>query len=150
MKTFVLILTLLFGVSSISICQEKKIPRKQVPASVIKAFKSTYPNAKIKGTNKEIKDGVTYFEIESKDGKVSRDILYTHEGTVSEIEEIISADQLPQPVTDVLTKSYLNKKVVSVEKNIQGSETTYEVILQNGKKKQEVIFSPVGNILNNK
>ena len=150
MKTYFLVLILIIGFSSDSLSQERKISRKQVPAAVINAFKSTYPKAKIKGTNIETKDGSAYYEIESKDGKTSRDVLYTKEGKVSEIEEIISADELPQPVMDALAKNYSSGKVKSIEKNIQGAITTYEVILQNGKKKTELVFSADGNITNNK
>ncbi len=150
MKTYFLALILIIGISSNSMSQEMKISRKQVPAPVLNSFKSTYPKAKIKGTNIETKEGVSYYEIESKEGKTSRDVLYTKDGKVTEIEEMISADQLPQPIMEALTKNYSTAKVKSIEKNIQGVVTTYEVILQNGKKKTELVFSADGNITNTK
>ena len=150
MKTYFFALAIIIGIASTCFSQEMKISRKQVPAAVIKAFKTTYPKAKIKGTNIETKHGVTYYEIESKDGKIKRDVLYSKEGKVSEIEEMISADQLPQPVIDALTKNYSGQKVQAIEKNIQGAVTTYEVMLQTGKKKTEIIFSADGSITNNK
>ena len=150
MKTFFFTLILIISISSVSLSQEIKISRKQVPAAVIKAFKGTYPKARIKGTNIETKEGIAFYEIESKDGKISRDVLYTKDGKVSEIEEMISADQLPQPVMNALTKNYSSAKVKSIEKNTQGAVTTYEVVLQNGKKKTEVVFSADGNIVNTK
>ena len=150
MKTYFLSLLLIIILSSVSYSQEMRISRKQVPAAVINAFKIAYPKAKIKGTNIETKEGIAYYEIESKDGKTSRDVLYTKDGTVSEIEEIISTDQLPQPIMDALTKNHSNGKIKSIEKNIQGTVTTYEVILLSGKKKTELVFSTDGNIINNK
>lgn len=150
MKTYFFVLLFLIGVSSTSISREMKISRKQVPASVLNSFKSTYPKAKIKGTNIETKEGVAYYEIESKEGKTKRDVLYSKDGKVMEIEEMISADQLPQQVMEALTKNYSNAKVKSIEKNIQGVVTTYEVILQNGKKKTEIVFSADGKITNTK
>jgi ABC-type uncharacterized transport system auxiliary subunit len=148
MKIYFLFLFLCILTSS-SFSQETKISKKQVPSVVLKAFKVSYPAATIRGTNKESKHGMFYYEIESKDGKTKRDVLYTSAGEVSEIEEIIPADQLPDPVKTAVVNQYPKAKIKSVEKNTQGAEVKYEVLLQNGKKKFEVIYSPGGSTLSN-
>ncbi|HXM34650.1 MAG TPA: hypothetical protein VN920_05650, partial [Pyrinomonadaceae bacterium] len=53
--------------------QESKIAAKDVPAAVIAAFKSAYPNATIKGYAREKENGKVFYEIESKDGDIGRD-----------------------------------------------------------------------------
>jgi hypothetical protein len=75
----------IFAISSL-FAQEKRIKEKDLPVAVTKAFHTEYPAAKIIGTSTEVEKGVTYFEIESMDGKVRRDLLYTKEGKRSEIE----------------------------------------------------------------
>lgn len=148
MKIYFLFLSLCV-LTSTSFSQETKIPKKQVPSAVLKAFKDSYPAAKIRRTNKESKHGMLYYEIESKDGMTKRDVLYTPAGEVSEIEEIIPADQLPSAVKTTVTNQYPHAKIRSVEKNMQGAAVQYEVLLQNGKKKFEVIYSPEGSTLSN-
>jgi len=65
---------------------ENKAPDlKILPAAVLDAFKTAYPKAVIKGTSKETEKGVTYYEIESVDGKLNRDLLYTADGKAAEI-----------------------------------------------------------------
>jgi len=128
--------------------QEKKIPQSKVPVAVITAFKTTYPSAKIKGTNQEVKAGTVYYEIESKDGAVKRDILYAADGGVTEVEEIIPAAQIPSAVQASVTSGHPNAKVKSVEKNTQGSVVTYEILMkEKGKKAFEVSYNPDGTIV---
>jgi hypothetical protein len=128
--------------------QETKLSRKQMPAAVMLAFHSAYPKASVKGTNKEIKDGVSYYEIESKDGAIKRDILYKADGTVVEIEEIITKKTLPEAINVSLKKDYSTYSVKSIEKNIQGSVTHYEVMLASKKgKKMEIVFNENGVVV---
>jgi hypothetical protein len=69
----------MFAISLLSLSaagQEKKITAKQVPAAVMAAFKSSYPNATIRGYAHEKEDGKTFYEIESREGTTQRDVLY--------------------------------------------------------------------------
>lgn len=81
----------LVGSSSSAWAHEKKIAPKDLPATVSSAFKAAYPSAKIKGAGTETEDGVEYYEIESVDGKTRRDLLYTKDGKVCEIEEMVKS-----------------------------------------------------------
>lgn len=128
--------------------QETKLSKKQMPAAVMQAFHTAYPKATVKGTNKEIKDKVAYFEIESKDGATKRDILYKADGSVVEVEEIIGKNALPEAVKTSLKNNYSTYAVKSIEKNTQGSVTHYEVMLapKHGKK-TEVVFDETGAVV---
>ena len=151
MKTFKLpfSLALIFTVVAVSaFAQETKIARKNVPSVVLETFAKTYPTATIKQTNKEIKDGVTYFEIESKDGKIKRDVLFSQDGSIAEVEEMIGIKALPHAVTESLGDKYPGQKAISIEKNVKGNATHFEILLSPKKgKKHEVIFDESGAVV---
>ncbi len=126
--------------------QEVKIKEKDLPPAVAKAFHSEYPNAKILGTAKETEKGVAYFEIESKDGNVRRDLLFTKEGKIKEIEERLTAETIPGFVKKSIEAKYKNHTFIRGEKNVRNSVTTYEVTIKSGKNEYEVICNSKGKI----
>ncbi len=107
--------------------QEKKITKKDLPAPVLAAFQKDYPTATIKGLNEEKKDGQTYFEIESKDGKTKRDLLYLADGSVAEIEESMEASDLPQAVKAAVEAKYPKAKIGKIEKVTLGTAVHYDL-----------------------
>jgi hypothetical protein len=134
--------------ASNAVAQETKIPKSKVPVAVMTAFMKSYPDAKIKGTNKEVKGGATFYEIESKDGNMKRDLLYAADGGVTEMEEIVPLSTAPQAVQSAITAGHANAKVKSVEKNTQGPVLTYEVAMkEKGKKAFEVIYNTDGTVV---
>ena len=135
--------------ASLGFAQERKIARNKVPAAVMKAFQTAYPHATIRGTNEEMKQGVAFYEIESKDGTTKRDLLYSADGALTELEEIIPLADAPEGVKNAIKSTYPNAKVKSVEKNVQGPVVHFEVLLAEKKKKNfEVIFNPDGSAVN--
>lgn len=151
MKTLKLLFSLAVISTLVSVtafAQETKVARKNVPSVVLETFAKTYPKASIKQTNKEIKDGVTYFEIESKDGKTKRDVLFSQDGSISEVEEMIGVKALPHAVEESVENKYPGEKVVTIEKNVKGNTTHYEILLSPKKgKKHEVIFDESGAVV---
>ena len=87
-----------------------------------------YPNAKIIGTAKETEKGITYFEIESKDSNMRRDLLYTKEGKVVEIEEELSAENIPSFVKAAVEEKFKDVEYKRGEKNVRNNVTKYEVV----------------------
>jgi len=83
--------------ATLVMAQEKKAKGKVVlPEAVLSAFKAAYPKAEIKAASKETDKGVTYYEVESIDGKQQRDILYIADGKAAEIEETLDLATLPK------------------------------------------------------
>ncbi len=147
-KSLAIILLLTAAVASVANAQETKIPRSKVPAVVMTAFQTTYPSATIKGTNKEMKGGTVYYEIESKDGSVRRDLLYAADGGITEVEEIIPISSAPMAVQAAVKSSHPEAKVKSVEKNTQGSVVTYEISMkEKGRKALEIIYNSDGTVV---
>lgn len=137
----------IFLLACSSIAGEKKITRKQVPAAVLSAFGKSYPSATVKGYAKEVEKGKTYYEIESMDGKISRDVLYSADGTVAEVEESMMADELPAAVRSTVMKEYPKATISKAEKTIRGSEITYEIHIMVGKVSHEVVVDPSGKLV---
>ena len=126
---------------------ERKLTEKQVPAAVLAAFRKAYPAASIRGLAKETGHGRTTFEIESEDGQVRRDLSYLGDGTLAEIEETVSANDLPAPVAAALDTKFHGAKVVKAEKDTRGGVITYELRISEGHHAREVVFAVDGKVL---
>jgi hypothetical protein len=128
--------------------QEQRLAQKDLPAVVLMAFQKLYPAASIKEVGKEVEDSTTYYEIESVDGKSRRTVLYSSDGKLTEIEEIISAKQLPDSVRTVIARNYPKGDLEKAEKITKNEVTTYEVKIENGKENIEAIFDSAGRLIN--
>ncbi|MHB8078667.1 MAG: PepSY-like domain-containing protein [Candidatus Krumholzibacteriia bacterium] len=127
--------------------KETKLPGKDVPAAVMTAFHNAYPKAEIKGTAKEVENGKTYFEIESIDGGMSRDLLYLADGTVTEIEEAVDPATLPAPVKAAAEAKYPQGKIVKAERTTRDAATTYDLQIMSGKTKENLTLGPDGKAI---
>jgi hypothetical protein len=140
---FVIVLALVAGVYA----GEEKMSASDLPQAVVSAFKQSYPDATIKTVAKEEEDGTVYYEIESIDGTLGRDILYLADGHVVEIEETVTMDQLPTVVKETLTKQFPSAKVEKAEKIIRDLATTYEFNIENDQEDLEIVMDATGKIL---
>ncbi len=132
--------------TSSCLAQEKKIDKKDLPKAVIESFHKSYPNAEIKGTSVEKENGKTFYEIESIEGAQGRDLLYTKDGKIAEIEEALAADNIPDFVKNSVMKKYPECKIHKVEKLTKGKKTSYEAVVEHDGKKSEVVLDSKGNI----
>ena len=155
MKMIRLILQLGLAVALVSLpwfsatAQEVKVSRKQVPHAVLAAFKSTYPQATIRGFSREKENGKVYYEVESVEGQTTRDVLYNPDGTVAEIEESIPAGDLPAGAPEALQAKYPGAVITKAEKIIRGDVTEYEAHATKGKKRVSMEFDANGTPLKN-
>jgi uncharacterized membrane protein YkoI len=127
--------------------QEKKITAKDVPAAVISAFKTAYPNATIRGYAREKEKGKVFYEIESREGTTTRDILYNPDGTVAEIEESLAASDLPAGVQQAFKEKYPKAVITKAEKTTAGDKVSYEIVARQGKRKVTIEFDSSGRVL---
>ena len=127
--------------------KEKKITQKDVPPAVLSAFEKAHPNATIRGLATETEEGKTFFEIESVDGRTSRDILYLADGTVVEVEETLSPTDLPAAVQAAVSEKYPDAKIVKAEKTTRGSAVTYEMKITSGTNKVGLVIDESGKII---
>jgi Putative beta-lactamase-inhibitor-like, PepSY-like len=134
------------SITSISIAQEKKMDKKDLPKAIVESFQKSYPKAEIKGASIEKEKGKTYYEIESLDGKQKRDLLYTKNGNIAEIEETLNTNEIPDFVNNSIMKKYPDGKIHKAEKLTTGEKISYEVIVQYSGSKSEVVLDSTGNI----
>ena len=126
---------------------EKKITREVVPAAVLSAFEKSYPEATIRGFSREEEGGKTLYEVESLEGKTTRDIQYAPDGTVAEIEEGVAVNDLPAVVREAVKREYPKGKVVKAEKVTRESMVEYEVHLTAGKARHELVLDAAGKVV---
>lgn len=138
------------GLSAGLSAQTKKFTVKDLPAAVKSAFTTAYPKAEIKGVDKEVEKGVTYYEIESIDGKLKRDLLYLADGKVFELEEAVAADAMPAAVTKALKANSKSYEFIKAEKVVRGSDVSFSVTFKNGKKTFESSVTDQGKVLSTK
>jgi len=152
LKTLLMVVSIVVvvGFAGNTFAQEKKIAVKDLPAAVVQAFTAAYPHAEIKGAATEAEKGVTYYEIESLDGTVKRDLLYTADGKVSEIEETISAESLPDAVKKAIAAAYPKGKIEKAEITTREGTASYEAKVKSEQKMYEVVVDAQGKIVKTK
>lgn len=139
---------LTFTLSFCSYAQaKKKNVKKNVPQAVLDSFKKDYPNAVIKGSGKEVEEGKTFYEIESVDGKIKRDLLYLPDGKVAEIEEKISNNDLPASVISTVKKESPKGKITSAEKVTKNGSENYELMVKDTKSSMEIVLDKNGKVI---
>jgi hypothetical protein len=126
---------------------EQKLSAKQLPAAVQAAFQKAYPAAKIKGASSEVENGKTIYEVESVDGKINRNLQYSEDGTVVEIEETIALKTLPAEVSSALKTETGKGKVQKAEKLMKAGTIQYEFVITSGKNTREVVIDSSGRTL---
>ncbi len=137
----------LFAAYSSGFAQDKKISKKNVPQTVLNSFHKTYPKAVIKGMSTETEKGRTFFEIESVDRNVNRDLLYTAAGKIAEIEETIPSSELPKMSIQSIEKKFPGAKIEKAERNTSGSKVTYELAVNAKKGKFVVVLNKAGKLI---
>jgi hypothetical protein len=129
---------------------ETPLKESDVPKAAIDAVKKKYPKAKLTGFAKLCDHDKTVYEVQIEDGKRRIDIDVSPEGKILEEEETIAADDLPKEVKKGLADSkYARWKIKKVERVIReekDKDPSYEVVLQDGESRWEVVFDKAGKI----
>lgn len=125
---------------------ETKVSKAALPAAVLKAFKAAYPAAEMKGASKESENGQTFYEIESVDKGTKRDLLFTPEGALVEIEEEIAPGAVPPAVMAAIKARYPQARLTKHEKLTKGQEISYEFEVK-GAAVKEFLLAPDGTWL---
>ena len=140
-----LITVSLLAVSAVA--QEQKITARDVPAAVMTAFKTAYPNATIRGYAREKEKGKVFYEIESREGTTTRDVLYNPDGTVAEVEESVAASDLPAEVQRAFKEKYPKAVITRAERTTAGDKVSYEIVARQGKRRVTLEVDSSGRVL---
>jgi hypothetical protein len=121
-------------------------PAAKLPAPILAAFRTSYPNATVKHAAKETEDGKIVWEVESIDNGLARDLVYNPDGTVVEVEEQIQPASLPPAVSAALKATYPKATIAKAEKLTKGKTLTYEMALK-GAAVRSIEITPEGKIV---
>lgn len=142
---FACVVLLVFVFAMPTFAGEKKITKKDVPPAILKASEQTYPKATVNAYAKESENGKTFYELETVDGTTRRDLLYTEDGKVAEIEEVVAMKDLPDAVAKAFAKESSKSLPTKIEKVTRGEKVTYEFAM--GKGKSEPVIDQTGVVV---
>lgn len=119
--------------------EERRLSRSQVPPPVLSAFETAYPKAKALRFAEEENDGKACYEIESREDGTRRDLLFSADGSLLEIEEVVPESALPAAVREEIARLAPKAKVQSVEKVTRGGKVTFEIALSGAGTRELVL-----------
>ena len=136
---------LLFALAATVFAGEKKVKMKDLPAPVRKTVEDLSKSSTIVGLAKEVEDGKTMYEAETKVNGKTRDLTIDAEGKIVMTEDEVAIDSIPAAARAAIEKEAAGGKITLVEKVTKGSDVKYEAAItpKLGKKK-DVSFSADG------
>lgn len=126
---------------------EDTVKKEEVPAAVIEAFERAYPFVKVTAYEKEDRAGKACYEIECRVGKLKLEMVYTPDGELYEIEQLIRIKAVPRAVTKSVKKAHPGARIRKAERLTRGGQTLYEIYLRKGKQKMEMVLDATGEII---
>ena len=127
--------------------EEQPIGKQDIPAAVLKAFHESYPGIEITGYDREVDEGRTLYEIETRAGDFDRDYVYLEDGALFQVEEGVPVNSLPKAVVDAVMKAHPGCEIDEAEKITRGETVEYEVVAEVGEKEFELLMSSDGTLL---
>jgi hypothetical protein len=119
-------------------CQ--KLSSLDVPEEVRSAFAKGYPNAKFSTWDKETFEGHVVCEAEGVIvGKISRNVMYSPEGNVVQVEDTMPVADLPALITSAVSKEYPQAVIKSAEKRTHAEMVEYALKLRGATVKMVVV-----------
>jgi len=141
-----MVLSIALAITATASAQEQPVKAKDVPAPVLAAASKAFPKAKLKGWEKEIKEGKTFYEAALVEGAAKRQAIFAADGPLVEIEEVIAVGGVPPAVRAAVKTKYPSAAIHAAEKITRGTEIEYELGLKNAPKK-EMVLAADGKIL---
>ena len=103
--------------------QEEKT-KVELPAAVVKAIEDNVPNAEIAKVDIEEKGGIALYDIEFKADQ--GEIEVAENGTVIDVVTVITMEDVPEAVAEVLKKAAEGATIIRIEKSEVWSEVKME------------------------
>jgi hypothetical protein len=140
------LLTAALALSSCAYAAEHSVPCSTLPDAVQQRSKSLLePGTTVHGCVKDVSAGKTTYEMELLTPKGSKDVTFSPQGDVLEIEQQVDPAALPPPVAAAFAKASSGGKLGKVESlTRQGKLIAYESTVVKGGRHSEVAFSPDG------
>jgi hypothetical protein len=132
----------------ISLGQDRKIQRSDLPPAVEHTVAAESRGAVIRGFSMEHENGQTYYEAEMTVNGHGRDVLIDKSGAVVEVEEQVPLESISAAVKEGLQAKAGKGEIVKVESITKHDRlVAYEAKVLTGAKKSEVQVGPDGKPL---
>jgi uncharacterized membrane protein YkoI len=143
---FIVVTIILLVISSGA--EEKRMRKSELPPAVQKAAEEQTKGATVRGYSSEVKNGQHEYEIETVVDGHSRDITFSADGSLLEIEEQVEMSDLPSAVREGLQAKAGSSKITKIESlTKQGKVVAYEAKVLKAGKRHEVQVGPDGKPL---
>jgi len=128
--------------SSLALAAEKKVKMSDLPPAVQQAIKDHTKDATLVGVSKDVENGKTEYEAETKVNGHTKDTTFDESGKLLAVEEEVSLDSIPAAAREAIQKQAAGGKVKKVEKVTQGSKVFYEapITTKDGTKSEALVL----------
>ena len=109
---------------------DTKVKMEDLPAAVQQAVKEQIKSATLVGFSKEIENGKTTYEAETKVNGKSRDIEFDSKGAVLTIEEEVDLATIPAAVRTAIEQKAAGGTIKKVESVTHGAAISYEAAIK--------------------
>jgi uncharacterized membrane protein YkoI len=113
-----------------ALAAEKKVKLEELPPAVQAAVREQTKNATLVGLSTEREKGKIVYEVETKVGGKSRDLLLDQTGAVVDTEEEIDMETVPAPAKSAIQKRAAGGTISKVEKVTAGAAISYEAVIR--------------------
>lgn len=128
--------------------RERKLHRSELPPAVAATVDRETRGATVKGYATETEHGQKVYEAETILSGHTRDIQIAEDGTLTEVEEEVAMESLPDPVKAALASRSIGAKITKVESLTKGGKlVAYEATVLKGAKESEFQVGPDGRKL---
>lgn len=121
----------------------------EVPAPVREAMARLHPEAAFTGAEREVNDGVLYWELSAKVGIREAEAMFTPDGVLHSEEIEVGPESIPGSVRDSVAREWAGGAVRVWEeiRDARRQLVEYHVKLERAGKKYKVMVSPDGRVL---
>jgi uncharacterized membrane protein YkoI len=142
------VVAVLVTVTGLGVAHERRISESSLPAAVKAAAARQSFNARVLGYATETEHGKKLYEVSMVKAGKTKDVTMDERGTVIEVEEQVSIEELPSPVREALQAKVGNGKISKVESlQKQDKVVAYEAQVVRWGKRAEVQVGPNGEAL---
>jgi hypothetical protein len=149
MTSRLFLMTTALAISSCAYAAEHSVPCSTLPDAVQQRSKALLENGTtVHGCVKDVSDGKTTYEIELVTPNGSKDVTFSPQGDVLEIEQQVDPASLPPAVAAAFTKAAGGGTLGKVESlTRQGQLIAYESTIVKGGRHRELAFRPDGTAM---
>ncbi len=123
---------------------EKSIKLQDAPAAVQATVKAQTQTARMVGLSKEVENGKTEYELETKVNGKSRDLMIGTDGSILSVEEEVTLDSIPAAAKAAIEAKASGGKIGKVESVTENGTTSYEAQITVKGKRSEVAVTAAG------